>query len=105
MKLDQQLATELLREQQKDLTKFELASAQIQQPDVKQYIDTILPRLRENFTQAQTVARSVGVDESAINSVVKRTSGAVGGSDEEPAAERGAGAKDLIRPTAPPPRP
>jgi putative membrane protein len=104
-KLDQQLATELLRGHQKDITKFEEASAQIEQPDVKWYIDKTLPKLRENFEQAQTVARSAGVDESAINSVVKKISGAVGGTEEEPGVQQGAGAKELIKPTTPPSSP
>src|SRR6516225_8442502 len=72
VKLDQQLATELLRGHQKDITKFEKASTQIQEADVKQYIDTMLPKLNDHFQQAQTVARSVGVEESTIASSVKK---------------------------------
>jgi putative membrane protein len=83
VKFDQQLATELLKGHQRDITKFEKASTQIQEADVKEYIDTMLPKLKDHFQQAQTVARSVGVDESTITSSAKKvTSAAVGGTAE-----------------------
>jgi putative membrane protein len=103
-KFDQQLATELLKGHQKDIAKFEKASTQIQETDVRQYIDKMLPTLRNHFQQAQTVARTVGVDESTISSTVKKTPGAVGGTADELSTQQGTGSKDL-RENAPPSKP
>jgi putative membrane protein len=103
-KFDQQLATEFLKGHQKTIAKYEKASTQIQEGDVKQFIDTMLPKLRDHFQQAQTVARSVGVDESTITSVVKKTPGAVGGTSEEQSSTTGSSSRDL-RENAPPSKP
>jgi len=104
-KFDQKLATELLKGHQKDIAKFEKASTQIQESDVKQYIETMLPKLRDHFQHAQTVARAVGVDESTISSAIKRTPGAVGGTAEEQGTQQGSASKDLNEQTAPASKP
>ena len=101
-KFDQKLATELLKNHQKDIAKFEKASSQVQETDVKQYIDNMLPKLREHFQHAETVAKAVGVDQSTISSYVRKTPGAVGGTADEQGTQQGAGSKDLQQQNAPP---
>lgn len=95
-KFDQKYVTEMLREHQKDVAKFEKAASEVQDPEVKQYIDTMLPKLRQHFQHAVTVARAVGVDESTISSISKRMPPAVGGSEDAGSdATQGHGAKHL----------
>lgn len=92
---DKKLATEFLRDHQKDLAKFEKASSDVQASDVKQYVDTMLPKLREHFQHAESVARAVGVDDSTIAGIVKKTPEAAGGTgtSQEPAPGTGSGEK------------
>lgn len=109
---DKKLATDFLRDHQKDIAKFEKASNDVQAPDVKQYIDSMIPKLREHFQQAETVARTVGVDDSTIASIVKKTPEAAGGTGtaQEPVpgtgsgekTQKGEGAKQLQQDQTPP---
>jgi putative membrane protein len=87
---DKKLATDLLKNHQKDITKFERASAKLQEPDVKQYADTLLTKLREHMQHAEAVARAVGVDQSTISSAMSKTP-AVGGTGETEESGAGAG--------------
>ncbi len=91
-KFDQQLATEFLRDHQRDIAKFEKASAEIQAPDLKQYIDSTLPVLRKHFDKSQTVAQEVGVPQSTISEVVSKTPGAMGGTGDLQEQQTGQGA-------------
>jgi putative membrane protein len=106
-KFDQKLATELLKSHEKDIAKFEKASTSVQESDVKAYIDKMLPKLRDHFQHAATVAKSVGVDQSTISSYEKKTPGAVGGTSDEQSTTQGTGSKDLQQqntPSANPPK-
>ncbi len=78
---DKKLATELLKDHQKDITKFERASSKLQETDVKQYAENMLPKLREHLQKAATVAQEVGVDQSTISSIMSKAP-AVGGTAE-----------------------
>jgi putative membrane protein len=100
-KLDQKLATEFLKDHQKTIAEFEKASNQVTESDVKQYIDKMLPKLREHFQHAETVARAVGVSESTISSYTRKTPGAVGGTADEQGIQQGAGSKSLQEQNAP----
>jgi putative membrane protein len=100
-KLDQKLATEFLKDHQKTIAEFEKVSTKVTEPDVKQYIDTMLPKLRDHFQKAQTVARAVGVSESTISSYTRKIPGAVGGTGEEQGIQQGTGSKSLQEQNAP----
>jgi putative membrane protein len=107
---DKKFATEMLKAHQKAISKFERAANKLQEADVKQYAETMLPKLREHLQHAATVARSVGVDQSTISSAMSK-SAAVGGTSETEESQtgtstsgktdQGAGAKDL-QPSTPP---
>lgn len=77
--LDRKLATWLLRDGQEDISRFETAANRVQAEDVKQYIQNTLPKLQQDFQQAQTVAKAVGIDQSTISSLTSKASGAMGG--------------------------
>lgn len=87
---DKKLATELLRNHQKDIGKFERASSKLQETDVKQYADTMLTKLRDHLQHAETVAKAVGVDQSTISSIMSKTP-AVGGTSENEQSGAGTG--------------
>jgi len=95
-KFDQKFATEMLKSHEKEIKKFEDAATKLQETDVKQYAQTTLPKLRQHFDRAVTVARAVGVDQSTISSYSKKVPSAVGGtSDSDLDTTKGAGAADL----------
>ena len=52
-KFDQALATDLMRDHQKDITKFQKALTELQAPDVKEYAQNMLPQLQKHFQAAQ----------------------------------------------------
>lgn len=107
---DKKLATELLKDHQKDIAKFERASTKLQETDVKEYAQTMLPKLREHLQKAATVAGEVGVDQSTISSIMSKAP-AVGGTAETQESttgtgttgktEQGAGAQQLQPETQP----
>jgi hypothetical protein len=110
---DKKLATEMLKDHQKDIAKFEHASTKLQETDVKQYAENMLPKLREHLQHAATVARAVGVDESTISSAMSKAAAVGGTSDTEQSGtgsgssektDQGSGAKQ-IQPTTPPSQP
>lgn len=79
---DKKFATEMLKDHQKDIKKFERAAEKLKEADVKEYAQNMLPKLREHLEKAQAVARSVGVEQSTITSIMNKAS-AVGGTAEE----------------------
>lgn len=108
---DKKLATEMLKSHQKDISKFEKAANKVQEADVKQYAENMLPKLRQHLQHAETVARSVGVDQSTISSVMSKTP-AVGGTSESQESTTGTsgksdqgGASQDLQPTSPKSRP
>jgi len=87
---DKKLATEILKEHQKNITKLERASTKLQEADVKQYADNLLSKMREHMQHAESVARAVGVDQSTISSIMSKTP-AVGGTSETEQSGAGTG--------------
>jgi len=92
---DQKLATEFLKNHQKTIAKFQKAANQLEAADVKQYAQTMLPKLQEHLHHAEAVAQAVGVDNATISSIVNQIPAGVGGTGEEEKTEKGAGARDL----------
>jgi putative membrane protein len=78
---DKKFATEVLKDHQKNISKLERDSTKLQETDLKQYADNLLSKMREHLQHAQTVARTVGVDDSTISSIMSKA-GAVGGTSE-----------------------
>ncbi len=95
-KWDQKFATEMLKDHQKDIAKYERAASEVQEPDLKQYVQQTLPVLQQHFQRAETVAKAVGVSDSTISSYAKKLPANVGGtSDQNFGTHQGSGAKDL----------
>jgi len=103
---DKKFATEMLKSHHKDIAKFEKAASKLQEADVKQYAENMLPKLREHLQRAETVARSVGVDQSTISSYSTDKNPAVGGTSDTTESTTGTSTsgKDLQQ-TTPPSRP
>lgn len=109
---DQKLATELLQEHRRAINTFEKALKENQPADVQQFAQSTLPKLQQHFQEAQTVAKTVGVDDAAISSIAKKTNEAVGGTSDESdkgvstgqSTDKGAGAKQLDQNNPPPQR-
>jgi len=97
---DKKFATELLKDHQKTIAKFERAASKVQEADVKQYADSMLPKLREHLQKALTIARQVGVEQSTISSIESKTP-AFGGTAETQesttgtSGKQGSGAQEL----------
>jgi putative membrane protein len=87
---DKKFATEMIKDHQKDIKKFERAASKLQEADVKQYAETMLPKLREHLQKAETVAAAVGVDQSTISSLT-RNSSSLGGTAEQESTQTGTG--------------
>jgi len=55
-----------IKDHKKDITEFEHARTEINDPEIKSFIDETLPKLRQHLEQAQSAARTVGVDPASI---------------------------------------
>jgi putative membrane protein len=88
---DQQYAKDMLEDHAADIKKFEKASQNIEDSDVKQYAQEILPKLQTHLQHTASAAKSAGVDQSTISSYTKDIPGAVGGTGENNESSRGAG--------------
>ncbi len=94
-KFDQKFAEAMLKDHQKDIQKYQRAANELQDSDVKQYAQTLLPTLEQHFQTAETVAKAVGVDQSTISRYAKNLPGSVGGSADELNTSKGAGSRQL----------
>lgn len=111
---DKKFATEMIKDHAKDIKKFERAASKLQEADVKQYAESMLPKLREHLQKAETVAAAVGVDQSTISSLTRNASAIGGTADEENSqigtgtsgkTQQGAGAQQLQPDTTTTPSP
>lgn len=93
---DQQYAKDMLEDHASDIKKFEKASQNIEDSDVKQYAAEILPKLQTHLQHAVSAAKSVGVDQSTISSYTKDMPGAVGGTGENNESSHGAGRQQNV---------
>jgi len=87
---DQQYAKDMLEDHAADIKKFEKASQNIEDSDVKQYAAEILPKLQTHLQHVASAAKSAGVDQSTISSYTKDVPGAVGGTGENNESSHGA---------------
>jgi len=88
---DQQYAKDMLEDHAADIKKFEKASQNVEDSDVKQYAQEILPKLETHMQHTALAAKSAGVDQSTIDSYTKKVPGAVGGTSENNESTSGAG--------------
>jgi putative membrane protein len=87
---DQQYAKDMLEDHATDIKKFQKASQNIEDSDVKQYAQECLPTLETHLQHTASAAKSAGVDESTISSYTKNMP-AVGGTGENNDSSTGAG--------------
>jgi putative membrane protein len=95
---DKKFAEAALKCHQKDIAMYKKASQQLQEQDVKQFVQKILPKLQSHQQHASRVAQTVGVDQSTISAMMKESPEAVGGTSDEEEGEKtteGAGGKSL----------
>jgi len=68
---DKEYAKLMLKEHVKCIKDFHKAASEIEEQDVKQYAQNTLPTLRIHLLRSEEAARTVGVDESTIFSILK----------------------------------
>jgi putative membrane protein len=78
---DREYATAMLKDHHKEIAKYEAASRNIQDPEIQQYVQTTLPKLRQHLQHAEHTAQAVGVDQATISAIVKET-GSMGGTSD-----------------------
>jgi predicted outer membrane protein len=61
----------MLKDHVKCIKMFDKAVADIEEPYVKEYARNTLPALRKHLRHSEDAARSVGVDEATISSILK----------------------------------
>jgi putative membrane protein len=88
---DQQYAKDMLEDHAADIKRFEKASQNVEDSDVKQYAQEILPKLQTHLQHTASAAKSAGVDQSTISSYTKDVPGAVGGTKDNNESTHGAG--------------
>ena len=85
---DQQYAKDMLEDHVTDLNKFQKASEQIKEADVKQYAQDTLPTLQQHLEHAKSAAKAVGVDDATISSITSKAP-AMGGTGEKQESGQG----------------
>jgi len=88
---DQQYSKDMLEDHVADIKKFQKASQQLQETDVRQYAQDTLPTLQKHLQHTEAAARSAGVDQSTITSITKSVPESVGGVGDKPESGHGAG--------------
>jgi putative membrane protein len=89
---DQQYTKDMLEGHAAAIKKFQKASQQVEDADVKQYAVDTLPHLQGHLQHSETAAKSAGVDEATITSITKNVP-AVGGTGENQESGSGVGAQ------------
>jgi len=79
---DKEYAKDMLKDHVKDISKYEQAAQQITESDVQQYAYNTLPALRRHLQHSEQAALAVGVDQTTITSIMKKSPDAVGGTSD-----------------------
>ncbi len=87
---DQQYAKDMLEDHVTDIKKFQKASQSIEDADVKQYAQEMLPHLETHLQHAESAAKSAGVEQSTITSITKDVPAGIGGTGENQESSHGA---------------
>lgn len=86
---DKAYIKDMLRDHQKDIGKFEKASQNLREPDVKRYAEKTLTTLRQHLQRAKQAAQAIGISESEVSSILNESPEAVGGVGEKQESESG----------------
>jgi putative membrane protein len=68
---DKEYTKVMLKDHVKCIMRFDKAASDIEEQDVKQYAQNTLPALRRHLRKSEEAARSAGVDDSTISSILK----------------------------------
>jgi len=68
---DKEYTKVMLKDHVKCIKRFDKASSDIEDQDVKQYAQNTLPALRHHLQKSEEAARAAGVDDSTISSILK----------------------------------
>ncbi len=88
---DQQYTKDMLEGHVANIKKFQKASQEIEDTDVKQYAKDCLPTLQAHLQHSEVAARAAGVDQATITSITKDLPPSVGGTSENPQSGQGTG--------------
>jgi putative membrane protein len=88
---DKAFATTTLQDHARAITLYQKEAQQGQNPETKQYAENMLPGLQHHLEMAKETARSVGVSDTTISSILSRYPAAVGGASTPGGAQPGAG--------------
>lgn len=75
---DKMFVQHAIKDHKKGISKYEKCSQEVQDQQLKAYVDEVLPKLRNHLQMAQSAARTVGVDEATIAADVETDESAVG---------------------------
>jgi putative membrane protein len=90
---DKAYVTDMLKDHQKDIGEYQKAVENVKESEVQQYAQNTLPTLRQHLQHAENAARSVGIDQATITSILKK-SNAVGGNSDQPEKATGSEKSD-----------
>jgi putative membrane protein len=88
---DKALATDLLRNHARSVAMYQRESRMTQDPDVKEYVTSTLPIIKQHLESVQKAAKDVGVDDQTISSLTRERPAAGGtgtGSETETGGEK-----------------
>lgn len=88
---DQRFAETALKDHAQAVQLFQKEAQQGQEPQLKQFAQTMLPTVQQHLQSAQTAAQDVGVSSSTISSILSRYPEAVGGAQTPGGQGQGAG--------------
>jgi len=98
---DKEYTKDMLKDHQKDISKYERAAQQIQEADVQQYAQTTLPKLRQHLQHAEQAALAAGIDQSTITSILKQSPESMGGTSEQQEKQSGSSSQVQPQPNIP----
>jgi putative membrane protein len=76
---DKEFSKLMVKGHVKEVAKFEKASRECQNEDLKTYAQQTLPTLRQHLQEAKQLARSVGIDDATIATLTREGEDAAGG--------------------------
>jgi putative membrane protein len=75
---DQDYTKDMLKDHVNDIKKFSKAAEDIKDPAVRQFAQSMVPKLQSHLQLAAQTARKVGVDQDTINSYLEKATGYIG---------------------------
>jgi putative membrane protein len=75
---DREFAKDMVKGHRMHVAMYQKAEEKVERDEVKQYLQTTLPTLREHMKAAETMARGVGIDEATLTELAREAAEAVG---------------------------